>query len=334
MLQDNHGSNTSEIQASSFHTDNFAAMPPYILERPSSWSISRIRPSCPRSRVRLNLLLDLFPQVYSCLLWPTQYLAVCSSSSHFTLDPFLACWRPKTCTQVNSTLVLHHTHGHAYLNHIDNIHSPSLHFLHPFWAGRLPSTLPGRHNPIARKFLSNFRYNMELTPLQLYFNSKIKSSVWHQPQKSEAAAPASTSEVQVCWHCSNPWGLGRLALFQPLRPIGRLPLFQPLRSRGAGSVKTSQIQLYWHCSKLWDPGLLALFQSWDPGGCWACSDLWDLGLMTIFRPLRTRVIETVKTLEIQGDNPCSITRAGHALSLSLHTFALALSHSFWGLSLS
>ncbi len=87
----------------------------YILEQPSSWSTSRIRPSCPRSRVRLNLLLDLFPEVYSCLLWPTQYLAVCFNSSHFALDPFLACWQPNTCVQVNNTPALHHIHEDTHL---------------------------------------------------------------------------------------------------------------------------------------------------------------------------------------------------------------------------
>ncbi len=62
----------------------------YILERPSSWDTSRIRLSWPRSRGRLSLLLVLFPQVYSCLLWPTQCLAICSNSSYFALNPFLA----------------------------------------------------------------------------------------------------------------------------------------------------------------------------------------------------------------------------------------------------
>jgi hypothetical protein len=87
----------------------------YILERPSSWSTSRIRPSCPQSRVRLNLLLDLFPQVYSCLLWPTQYLAVCFNSSHFALDPFLACWQLNTCVKVNNTSALHHIHEDTHI---------------------------------------------------------------------------------------------------------------------------------------------------------------------------------------------------------------------------
>ncbi len=89
----------------------------YILERPSTWSTSQIWPSCPWSMVTLNLLLDLFTQVYSCLFWPTQYLAVCSNGSHFALDPFLACWRPNTCIQENNTLAPYHIHmdTHIYI---------------------------------------------------------------------------------------------------------------------------------------------------------------------------------------------------------------------------
>jgi hypothetical protein len=103
------------IQASSSHTDNYVATSLYILEQLTSWSTSGICPSCPRSRVRLNLLLTLFLRVYSCLLWPTQHLAVCSNSSHFALDLFLACWWPNTCTQVNNTLMLRHIHIHTHI---------------------------------------------------------------------------------------------------------------------------------------------------------------------------------------------------------------------------
>jgi hypothetical protein len=131
----------NKIQASSFHTNNYAAMPLYILERPSSWSTSRIRPLCPRSRVWPNLLLDLFPQVYSFLLWPIQYLAVCSSSSHFTIDTFLACWWPNTCTQVNSTLVLHHIHWTSIFTSQRYYSFSFFTLLPPLLAGRLSSSL-------------------------------------------------------------------------------------------------------------------------------------------------------------------------------------------------
>ncbi len=134
-----HVSNTSKIKVSSFHTGNYITMSLYILERPSSRSTSRIRPSCPQSRVRQNLLLDLFPQVYSCLFWPTQCLAVCSNGSHFALNPFLACWWPNTHTSKQHLSTISHTHGHTYFRHIDIIiHSSSLHFFYSFWQAGCP----------------------------------------------------------------------------------------------------------------------------------------------------------------------------------------------------
>jgi hypothetical protein len=83
-----------------FHMGNHTIIVLDILEWLSSRSTSRIRPSWNRSRVRLCLLLVLFPQVYSCLLWPTQYLAVCSNGSYFALNAFLADWRLNTSVQV------------------------------------------------------------------------------------------------------------------------------------------------------------------------------------------------------------------------------------------
>jgi hypothetical protein len=103
-----------------FHTGNHTNMALYILERPSSWSTSRIRLSWHRSRGRLSLLPVLFPQVYSFLLWPTQYLAICSNGSYFALNPFLASWRHNTSVQVNNTSALHHIHmdTHIYITSI------------------------------------------------------------------------------------------------------------------------------------------------------------------------------------------------------------------------
>jgi hypothetical protein len=89
----------------------------YILEQSSSWSTSRIRPSLPRSRVRLSLLLVVFPKYVSCLLWSIQYLAVCSNGSCFTLNPFLTDCRLNTNVQVNNMTVPHHiyTDTHIYI---------------------------------------------------------------------------------------------------------------------------------------------------------------------------------------------------------------------------
>ncbi len=114
----------------------------YILEQPSSCSSSRIRLSWPQSRGRLSLLLVLFPQVYSCLLWPTQYLAICSNGSCLALNTFLAYWQPNTSVQVNNTSATSYTHGHTYLHHINItinylLHTSS-HFFHSFWQAGCP----------------------------------------------------------------------------------------------------------------------------------------------------------------------------------------------------
>jgi hypothetical protein len=103
-----------------FHTGSHTTMALYILEQPSSFSTSWIRLSWPRSRGRLSLLLVLFPQVYSSLLWPTQYLAICSNGSCLALNPFLAYWQPNTSVQVNNTSALHHIHTdtHIYITSI------------------------------------------------------------------------------------------------------------------------------------------------------------------------------------------------------------------------
>jgi hypothetical protein len=74
-----------------------------------------IHPSWPRSSVRLSLLLVLFPKYISCLLWPTQYLAVCSNGSCFTLNPFLTNWRLNTSVQVNNMAALHHIHRNTHI---------------------------------------------------------------------------------------------------------------------------------------------------------------------------------------------------------------------------
>ncbi len=131
--------------ASFFHTGSYTNMALYILERPPSWSISQIRPSWPLSRARLSLLLASFPQVYSCLLCPTQYLAVCSNGSYFALNPFLVYWWVNTSVQANNTSVLHdiHTGRHIYVTSI-LLFILFFTLLPLLLAGRLPLTLPVR----------------------------------------------------------------------------------------------------------------------------------------------------------------------------------------------
>ncbi len=90
----------------------------YILEQPSSWSTSRIRPSWPRSRLRLSLLLVYLSKCISCMPWPIQYLNVCPNGSGFTPNPFTVVGRLLTSVQVKNTTTLHDTHGCTYMHHI------------------------------------------------------------------------------------------------------------------------------------------------------------------------------------------------------------------------
>ncbi len=134
-------------QGNFIHADNYAIITLYILEWPSSWSTSRIRPSCPRSRDGLSLLLVLFLKYISCLLWPTQHLAVCSNSSCFTLTPFLLTGRLIARVQVNNMAALHNTYTDTHI-YITLISLSILFFtlLLPSLAGRLTQTLPVWHN--------------------------------------------------------------------------------------------------------------------------------------------------------------------------------------------
>ncbi len=158
MEQDNY-SNLSNMQATSrksmvsfFHTGRHTTMALYILEQLSSWSTSQIRLSWPRSRGRLSLLLVLFPQVYSCLLWPIQYLAICPNGSCFGLNPFLAYWRPNTSVQVNNTSALHHIHmdTHIYITSV-LLFILFFTFLH---TSSTPSGRPAAPDPSCRAHLS------------------------------------------------------------------------------------------------------------------------------------------------------------------------------------
>jgi hypothetical protein len=61
----NHGQHGIITHDNFFLQHNHSTMVLYILERPPSWSTSRIRPSWPRSKVELRLLL---PCLMSTLL--------------------------------------------------------------------------------------------------------------------------------------------------------------------------------------------------------------------------------------------------------------------------
>jgi hypothetical protein len=136
-----------EANGNFLHVGNHTIIILYIPEQPYSWSTSRIHPFWPQSRVRLRLLLVLSPKYISCLFWPTQYLAVCSNSSFFALNPCLADWRLNISVQVNNTTALHHiyTDTHIYITLILWLILFSTLLLLSL-AGRLPPTLPVCHN--------------------------------------------------------------------------------------------------------------------------------------------------------------------------------------------
>ncbi len=113
----------------------------YILERPSSWSTSRIRPSWPQFRVRLrSLLLSSMSTLLLCLsppsillLTPTAHVSRSNSS--------LPTRRLHTNVQANNITTLHHiyTVTHTHITFI--ILLTSFFILLPLsWAGRLSQT--------------------------------------------------------------------------------------------------------------------------------------------------------------------------------------------------
>jgi hypothetical protein len=133
-----------KIHGKFFLSYGHTIMVQYILEQPSSWSTLLIRLSWPLSRGRPSILLA--SQVYSCLLRPTQYLAICSKDSCFALNHFLAYWRPSTSVQVNNTSALHHIHTGTRIYITSAVLFIFFFTLLPLLlAGWLPLTLPVRH---------------------------------------------------------------------------------------------------------------------------------------------------------------------------------------------
>jgi hypothetical protein len=87
-------------------------------------------------------LVALFNEHSSYLFWPTQYLAVYSNGSCFTLKPFLANWQLNTNVQVNNTAMLHHIdmNTQTYITFI-LLFIPFFILLPLSWAGQLAQTL-------------------------------------------------------------------------------------------------------------------------------------------------------------------------------------------------
>jgi hypothetical protein len=90
----------------------------YILEQPSSWSTSRIRPSWPPSRLRLSLLLVSLSECISCYHVQPSILLLILTDRFSHLTPSLLSGWLLTDIQVNNLTTLHNTHGHIYIHHI------------------------------------------------------------------------------------------------------------------------------------------------------------------------------------------------------------------------
>jgi hypothetical protein len=91
----------------------------YILERPSSWSTSRISPSWPQFRVELRLLLLCLMSIPLVCLGPHGILLF-TPTTQVSCSPFLLAGQLNTDVQVNNTATLHlmHTHTHIYITFI------------------------------------------------------------------------------------------------------------------------------------------------------------------------------------------------------------------------
>jgi hypothetical protein len=82
----------------------------YILEQPSSWSASQIRPSWPPSRLRLSLQLALLLNVFIVCPGPPSIVLFVPMDRVSHLTPSLLSERLLTNVQVNNTSALHDTH--------------------------------------------------------------------------------------------------------------------------------------------------------------------------------------------------------------------------------
>ncbi len=106
----------------------------YILEQQSSCSTLRIRPSWPRCRLRLSLLLGSLSEHASCYHAQLSILLFISMGRVSHLTPSLLSGWLFTSVQVNNIIMLHDTHGHTYIHHIGiTILLFFLHFFHSPW---------------------------------------------------------------------------------------------------------------------------------------------------------------------------------------------------------
>jgi hypothetical protein len=123
----------------------------YILELPSSWSTSWIRPSWPQSRVELRLLLLCFMSILFVCLGPPSILLF-APRLKFQAHPSLLAGQLSTDVQVNNTAIPHltYTYTHIYITFMLLL---IFFFTLPpsSWAGWLAQTLPVWHSNDKRK---------------------------------------------------------------------------------------------------------------------------------------------------------------------------------------
>ncbi len=236
----------------------------YILKQPSSWSTSRIRLSWPWSRGRLSFLLVLFPQVYSCLLWPTQYLAVCSKGSYFALNPFLAYWPPNT-VQVNNTSALHHIHTDKHI-YITSVLLFSLLHTSSTPSGRLAAPDPSRR---AQLQLTHLSLNEQDTLWTVWGYCAI-SLLWHHVSLVQRTTcllpvmrdPGSIPRGILMWNQDSLVSIVSLQYF--LMIVGEVMNLQYVQN-GAGERKNSHCFAYKNYNtrpkdiKIIEPGCKSVF---------------------------------------------------------------------------
>jgi hypothetical protein len=146
----------------------------YILEQPSSCSISRMCPSWPRCRLRLSLLLVSLTEHASCCHAQPSILLFISMGRVSHLTPSLLSWWLLTNVQVNIITLLYDTHGHIYIT------LALLFFSYSYTC----STLFGRPASSDSSRLTQLQLLLLLLKFQFFFNnhqlerSNIKEKVF------------------------------------------------------------------------------------------------------------------------------------------------------------
>ncbi len=157
---------------------NYAIITLYILDWPSSWSILRICPSWPQSRVRLRLLLlSSISILLVCFGLPS--ILIFTPTSHVSRsNPPLPGGQLYTNEQVNNIATLHHiyTVTYIYITFI-LLFIPFFILLPICWAGRLVQTLLVCHSYEHYYYLKLLKCNYYQILCQLFvFLIKIKNA--------------------------------------------------------------------------------------------------------------------------------------------------------------